>query len=108
INFCFSYFVAMISSSSSTMKSEIKKFDGNTSFCVTQGQGRFQDTWIMDTGASQHMTPNKKWFTTYRPINGGILLDNNHVCKVARISTVQIKMHDGVIRTLSEVNHIPA
>jgi len=34
-------------------------------------------------------------------------MDNDIECKVARIGTIQIKNHDGVLRTLSKVCHIP-
>ena len=34
-------------------------------------------------------------------------MGKDHVCKVAGVGTVRIKMHDGVIRTLTGVKHIP-
>ena len=34
-------------------------------------------------------------------------MGNNISCKVIGIGTVQIKMHDGVVRTLTDVRHIP-
>ncbi|KAH0652209.1 hypothetical protein KY289_029887 [Solanum tuberosum] len=38
---------------------------------------------------------------------GVVLMGNDAQCKVVRIGTVQIKTHDGVIRTLTNVRHIP-
>ena len=53
------------------------------------------------------MSPNRDWFNTYQPIDGGnVLMGNNVACKVVRIYTIQIKMHDGVIRTWTDVRHV--
>jgi hypothetical protein len=53
------------------------------------------------------MTPNREWFVTYEPSDGGVFLENDHLCKIAGVGTVRIKMHDGIIRTLMGVRHIP-
>ncbi|XP_074297851.1 putative mitochondrial protein AtMg00300 [Silene latifolia] len=54
------------------------------------------------------MTPNKDWFTTYKSINGGlVLMGNDAQCKVVGEGTVKIKTHDGVARTLTSVSHVP-
>ncbi|KAH9655560.1 Integrase catalytic domain-containing protein [Citrus sinensis] len=52
--------------------------------------------WILDSGCSFHMCPNKKFFKTFESINGGkVLLGNNLACKVAGIGTVSLKLHNG-------------
>ncbi|CAA2974391.1 Retrovirus-related Pol poly from transposon TNT 1-94 [Olea europaea subsp. europaea] len=64
--------------------------------------------WILDSGYSYHMCPNRKWFTTYRSTDGGtVLMGNNHSCKTVGLGSIRIKMHDGVIRTLIDVRHVP-
>ena len=69
---------------------------------------RPKDEWILDSGCSYHMCPNRDWFTTYREINGGsILMGNNVACKTFGIRIVKIKMYDGIVRTLAEVRHVP-
>ena len=66
------------------------------------------DEWILDLGCSYHMSPNRAWFNTYQPIHGGkVLMRNNVAYKVVGICTIQIKMHDGIIRTLIDVRHVP-
>jgi hypothetical protein len=60
---------------------------------VSDGKDKFEKNWVLDTGASQHMTPNREWFATYEPSDGGVLLGNDHLCKVAGVGTVRIKMH---------------
>ena len=64
--------------------------------------------WIMDSGCSFHMTPNRGWFETFEEnIGGDVLLGNNRPCKVIGIGTVRIKTHDGVEHILSEVRYVP-
>ena len=48
------------------------------------------------------------WFVTYENKSGGnVLMGNDAPCKFVGIGFVQIRMHDGVVRTLIEVCHIP-
>jgi len=64
--------------------------------------------WILDTGASFHMCPDKEWFTSYEPLKGGIVvMGNDAPCTTVGIGSVQFKMFDGCIRTLTGVRHVP-
>ena len=64
--------------------------------------------WLLDSGASHHICPHKDWFASYQTVNDGIvLLGDNHSCKTVGVGSVKIKMFDGVIRTLTDVRHVP-
>ena len=63
--------------------------------------------WILDTGCTYHMCPNRDWFSTYEPCSGSVRVGNGHLCKVVGQGNVRIKMFDGVIQTLGNVRHIP-
>lgn len=64
--------------------------------------------WILDSGCSYHMYPYKDWFATYASFNGGNVLMGNHTaCKIIGIRIVKIKMFDRVVRTLTDVRHVP-
>ncbi|GJU69287.1 retrovirus-related pol polyprotein from transposon TNT 1-94 [Tanacetum coccineum] len=39
--------------------------------------------------------------------SGHVLMGNDSPCKVVGIGTIHIKMHDGVVRTLTDVRHVP-
>jgi GAG-pre-integrase domain len=52
------------------------------------------------------MTPNREWFATYDPSDGGVLLGNDHLCKIIGVGTIKIKMHNYIIRILTDVRHI--
>ncbi|KAK2987349.1 hypothetical protein RJ640_023650 [Escallonia rubra] len=64
--------------------------------------------WILDTGFSYHMCPNRDWFATYRSFDGGkVFMGNDVACKMVGIGSIQIMMHDGIVRTLTDVRHVP-
>ena len=75
--------------------------------CVVDNCVNDKNAWIMDSSASQHMTPNRDWFEAYEPSSGNVLMENNHLCKVAGVGSVKIKFHDRKIRKLTGVRHIP-
>lgn len=50
------------------------------------------------------MCPNKDLFASYRSINGGtVIIGNNVARKTVGIGTVRTRMHDGVVRTMTDV-----
>ncbi|KAG8485080.1 hypothetical protein CXB51_021402 [Gossypium anomalum] len=64
--------------------------------------------WILDSGCTFHMSPNQDWFTTYETVSKGvILMGNNTSCKITSVGTIKVNMFDGVVRTLSNVRHVP-
>ena len=64
--------------------------------------------WILDSGCSFHMCPNKHFFKTFMNVEDGkVLLGNDLACKVAGIGTIDIKMFDGVIRNLEQARYVP-
>ena len=85
-----------------------EKDDSDNGDLLSVSVGSTEDQWILDSGCSYHMSPNKDWFATYESIDGGkVLMGNNVACKVVGIGTMRIKMHDGIVRTLTEVRHVP-
>ncbi|KAI6675533.1 hypothetical protein NL676_003439 [Syzygium grande] len=66
------------------------------------------DRWIMDSGCSFHVTPNRNWFTTYQCMDSSkVQLRNNAKCNVVGVADVRIIMHEGIVKTLTEVWHVP-
>jgi hypothetical protein len=50
------------------------------------------------------MSPKRDWFTTYESVNGGsVLMGNDVIYKIVGIGTIRMKMHDGIVRTLTNV-----
>ncbi|KAG8471703.1 hypothetical protein CXB51_036524 [Gossypium anomalum] len=69
---------------------------------------KVSEEWILDSSCTFHMSPNRDWFTTYETVpEGVVLIGNNASCKIAGVGTIKVKMFDGVVRTLSDVRHVP-
>ena len=45
-----------------------------------------QDEWILDSGAFDHMSPHRSWFSSYQPIDGGFIFmrNNMHLVRLLR------------------------
>ncbi|KAG8485555.1 hypothetical protein CXB51_018931 [Gossypium anomalum] len=69
---------------------------------------KVSEEWILDSGCTFHMSPNRDWFTTYETVSEGVvLMGNNASCKIVGVGTIKVKMFDGVVRTLSDVRYVP-
>ena len=44
---------------------------------VSNRNDKFETHWVMDTWASQHMTPKREWFATYETCDGGYSQKSN-------------------------------
>ncbi|KAH9723668.1 hypothetical protein KPL70_007189 [Citrus sinensis] len=74
---------------------------------ISEGRKRLSDVWLIDSGATWHMTSRREWFHTYEPISGGsVYMGNDHALEIAGIGTIKIKMFDATIRTIGEVRHV--
>ncbi|RVW55028.1 Retrovirus-related Pol polyprotein from transposon TNT 1-94 [Vitis vinifera] len=58
-------------------------------------------SWILDTGASYHMTYSRDLFTTFKEWNGSVKLGDDGELGVKGSGSVQIKMYDRLVRTLN-------
>ncbi|KAM5552956.1 hypothetical protein ABKV19_025277 [Rosa sericea] len=68
----------------------------------------YSEKWILDSGCTHHMCPNKEWFSTLRELNGGVvLMGDDSPCRTRGIGTIRLKMHDGVVRELTDVRYVP-
>nr|TKR74783.1 hypothetical protein D5086_0000291950 [Populus alba] len=64
--------------------------------------------WILDSAYSYHMSPNKHLFSRLEEFDGGVvLMGNDDVSKVKGIGTIHLKMHNGVVKTLTKVWYVP-
>jgi hypothetical protein len=62
------------------------------------------DVWLIDLGASFHMTPHREWFCEYEKYNGGdVFLGDDLTTKIIGCGRVKLLLKDGRIRTLPGV-----
>ena len=75
---------------------------------VSDGNSKPFEEWVLDSGCTLHMCPNRYWFSTYEIVSKcAILMDNNASCNIAGVAIVRIKMFDGIVITLGDVKHDP-
>lgn len=98
----------IIQNNDSAEASIVTEENGEYDFLVTGTNSGSENEWILDSGCTHHMCPNKDLFSTYEPVNcGNILMGNNVLCKVIGKGAIRIKMHDGMVRTLTDVRYVP-
>ena len=70
---------------------------------VTTDDLAVQD-WIMDSGASFHVTPHCEWFTRYdAKRTGQVCLGNDHACEIKGVGDVKLKFQHGSTFILKNV-----
>ena len=75
---------------------------------LVASNGQNTGEWILDSGCTFHMCPNKALFTSYQSINGcKVLMGNNMACQVIGMGNIRLKLHDGSVRELLDVRHVP-
>ena len=87
----------------------VRDDDTNTNNALTISLSVSQiSEWILDSGCSYHMCPNREMFLDFKEFNGGVVyMSNDSTCKMMRIGSVQIKMFDEVVRKLNDVRYVP-
>ena len=74
---------------------------------VTTNEGMSND-WILDSGASFHVSPNCEWFSTYNAgRTGQVMLGNRLACDIVGVGDVQVRFDNGSTSTLHDVRHVP-
>ncbi|WVZ79655.1 hypothetical protein U9M48_027210 [Paspalum notatum var. saurae] len=92
----------------SVAASSSKNSDGDT-LVAFAGCANNGDEWIFNSGVSFHICINRDWFVTYDSVKSGgsVRMGDDRPCQIIGIGSIQIKMHDGIVRTLTDVRHIP-
>ncbi|MCO5579570.1 hypothetical protein L7F22_033427 [Adiantum nelumboides] len=67
----------------------------------------YAQAWIIDSGASFHVTPHREWFATYSPMHGSVKLGDSHQLVILGIGDVNICMANGTQFMLKDVRHVP-
>ena len=72
----------------------VEEADGNScDVLMTElRKGKYLDAWLFDLGCTYHMCPKRKWFSTYKPYDGGsVLMGNDTVCKTVGIDNIHMR-----------------
>jgi hypothetical protein len=96
--------------SDSTSSTEEKTFteEGGDVYLTSTGTHEYRDVWLIESGASYHMTPHREWFSEYEKSDGGdVFLGDDSTTKIMGRGRVKLLLKDGRIKTLPGVLHIP-
>lgn len=67
----------------------------------------YRDVWLIDLGASFHMTLYREWFCKYERYDGGdFFLGDVSITRITGREKVKLMLKDGRIRTLLSILHI--
>lgn len=84
----------------------IEGYDSAEVLVVTDGH--IDSDWILDSGCSFHMTPNRHWFQEFESLDGGkVLLGNHHECNVKGIGSIQVQMFNNQTSVIPKVRYVP-
>jgi hypothetical protein len=96
--------------SDSTSSTEVKPSteEGGDVYLASTSTHADHGVWLIDSGASYHMTPHREWFSEYEKYDGGdVFLGDDSTAKILGRGRVKLLLNDGRIRTLPGVLHIP-
>ena len=67
------------------------------------------DSWILDSGASRHMTSNRDWYSSWTPLQEpiNVVVGNNARCPAKGTGTISLKATTGETKHLSQVLYVP-
>ncbi|KAG8482633.1 hypothetical protein CXB51_024176 [Gossypium anomalum] len=86
----------------------VEDYSDSELLVASVNNSKVSEEWILNSGCTFHMSPNRDWFTTYEIVTEGVvLMGNNASCKITGVGTIKVKMFDGVVRTLSDIRHVP-
>lgn len=82
----------------------------NLALTLHQREGLKSEIWIVDSGASRHVSPNREYFSTYEPWQESLqVADNKWISSIGR-GNVEVRCQVGrksVKLTLKDVLHMP-
>jgi hypothetical protein len=108
--YCKSKKVDKPNGSDSTSSIEVKTSteEGGDVYLASTSTHAYHDVWLINSGASYHMTPHREWFCEYEKYNGGdVFLGDDSTTKIMGHGRVKLLLKDGRIRTLPRFLHIP-
>lgn len=71
--------------------------------------GSVDDNWVFDSNCTYHICSHRDWFTTFKSIRNAESVRGFDCspCKIEDVGIIRIKMFDGMIQTLINVQYIP-
>lgn len=83
--------------------------DGSEDYEVlVVSNGSYKDSWVVDSGCSFHICPDRSQFHEYQRLEDGtVRLGDDRACPIVGLGTIKLKLEGGVVSTLKQVRHVP-
>jgi hypothetical protein len=96
------------SNSISSIEAKASTEEGGDVYLASTSTHADLDVWLIDSGASYHMTPHREWFSEYEKYDDGdVFLGDDSTTNILGRGRVKLLLKYGRIRTLPGVLHIP-
>jgi hypothetical protein len=62
---------------------------------------------VLDSACSFHICSHREWFSDYSHVHDGdVIIGDVSPIEISGISSIQIKVHDGTFKTLTNVRYV--
>jgi hypothetical protein len=96
------------SEGSPSTEEKTSKEEGGDVYLASSSTHAYHEAWLVEAGASFHMTPQREWFCEYERYDGGnVFLCNDSTTRIIGRGKIKLKLIDGRIKTVPGVLHIP-
>jgi hypothetical protein len=95
------------SNKSSIEASIVENGDDGVALMITYNDDKCM-VWVLDSACSFHICSHLEWFSDYSHVhNGDVIIGDESPLEISRIGSIQIKVHDGTFKTLTNVFYVP-
>ena len=85
----------------------VENSDGGEALMITSNDEK-RMAWVLDSACSFHICSHREWFSDYSHVHDGdVIIGDESPLEISRIGSVQIKVHDGTFKTLTNVRYVP-
>lgn len=85
----------------------VASYGYDSSDVLVASNGDSGQEWVVDSGCSFHMTPNKHWIKYFKDSEGGmVLLGNIKACNVKGSGSVVIKLSSGQQKVVTPMKYV--
>ncbi|MCO5593863.1 hypothetical protein L7F22_047881 [Adiantum nelumboides] len=74
---------------------------------LVEEDASFDQNWVIDSGASFHVTPHREWFSTSAHTRGIVNLGDAYELDIHGVEDIKLVLHNGTEFVLRDVKHVP-
>jgi hypothetical protein len=84
----------------------VENSDNGEALMITSNDEK-RMAWVLDSACSFHICSHREWFSNYSHVHDGdVIIGVESPLEISGIGSVQIKVHDGTFKTLTNVHYV--